>query len=308
MRIVTAKRSARRRIRVIVAAGLNAACAAPALAQEAPAPVFQVAPPEAQPWLHHWRFTTDVTHAEGTDIDSRSERTGRSTSEAAKLGLEAGIGRYGFGRIEVGKQFGENSSRQEFLNDDGDSDATSIGASGGVFVLPFLAVGGRVEYAWSDSSDDMTDPGTGTLLAEIDRDDRQLKWAPFVTVVYPIGPVALSAGGSYFNLERHSDYSGLGATTDHDDGHVRAWTAQGEIDWWVVPELQLGGGVTWIAIADQKPQTGATPLDQSWGNVQGHMLWRTPIPGVDLMLHGAQDFANAQGNGWSAGGGLAFRF
>lgn len=289
-------------------AGLYAALSVPALAQDPPVQVLEVVPRAERPWLHNWRLTTDVTYAEGTDIDRSSGRSGDSSSNAAKLGLESGIGRLGFGRIEVGKQFAENSSTQLFLNDDGDSDTTSIGISGGMFVLPFLAVGGQVQYAWSDAEDDLTDPGTGTLLAELDRSDRQLKWAPFVTVVYPVGPVELSATGSYFHLERHSDYSGTGATIDGDDGHVRAWTAHGDIGWWVVPDLRIGGGVTWIEVADQKAQAGATPLDESWGNVQGHLLWRTPIRGVDLSLHGAQDFAKRQGNGWSAGGGLAFRF
>jgi hypothetical protein len=289
-------------------AGLYALLTAPALAQEQSAAVYEIAAAPAEPWLHHWRLTTDFTYGEGADIDRRSDRRGNSASNAARLGIEAGIGRRGFGRIEVGQQFAENASTQLFLNDDGESTATSMGASGGLFVLPFLAVGGMVNYAWSEAEDDFTDPGTGTLLAHVDRSDRQLKWAPFVTVVYPVGSVELSATGSYFNLERNSDYSGSGATVDHDAGHVRAWTAHGEVGWWLVPELRLGGGVTWIMIADQKAQTRATPLDDSWGNVQGNLLWRTPISGVDLTLHGAQDFANRQGNGWSAGGGLAFRF
>lgn len=289
--------------------GLQAATLMPALAQEqAPAPVFQIAPPDELPWLHHWRFTTDLTHAEGVDIDNRRDRLGDNISDTVKIGLEAGIGRLGFGRIEVGQLGAQNSSRQLFLNDSGESDATSIGASGGIFVLPFLAIGGMVQYGWSDAQDRMTDPDTGTPLAVIDREDRQLKWAPFITVVYPIGRVELSATGSYFNVERHSDYSGSGATVEHDDGSLSAWTAGGTVGWWVVPELRLGAGATWIAVVDQKPQAGATPLDSSWGNARGDLLWRTPVPGVDLALHGGHDFDNRQGNGWSAGGGLAFRF
>ncbi|MDQ7251617.1 hypothetical protein [Dongia sedimenti] len=282
-----------------------------AVAQEQPAdpiPTYAIVPAQQQPWLHHWRLSTDLTHAEGRDINSRAGREGDSNSDMARVGLEAGIGRYGFGRIEIGQQRSDNSSSQLFLNDDGDGDATSIGASGGMFILPFLAVGGMVQYSWAHAEDDMTDPGTGTLLAKIDRDDRQVKWAPFVTVAYPIGPVELSATGSYFNIERHSDYSGSGAVVEHDRGSLSAWTAAGNIGWWIVPRLRLGAGVTWIEIADQKPQTGATPLDGSWGNVRGDLLWRTPIDGVDLALHGGHDFDNRQGNGWSAGGGLAFRF
>jgi hypothetical protein len=292
---------------LVGAALATPAFATPAFAEDPPAPVFQLAPPGSQAWLHHWRFTTDITHLEGTDINPGG-REGGSRSDTAKLGLEAGIGRFGFGRVEVGRQIGDSFSRQALLNDAGESDATTIGASGGVFVLPFLAVGGMMQYSWGDAEDDFTDPGTGTLLAHIERSDRQLKWAPFVNIVYPVGPVELSATGSYFNLERHSDYSGTGATVDHDDGHVSAWTAHGDVGWWVVPELRIGGGLTWTAVIDQKTQTRATPLDESWGNVQGNLLWRTPISGVDLSLHGAQDFANRQGNGWSAGGGLAFRF
>jgi hypothetical protein len=283
----------------------------PATAQDAApadAPLYRIAPAPDRPWLHNWRLTTDVTHAEGTDIDNRIGRTGDSTSNTAKVGIEAGIGQSGFGRIEIGRSLGRNGSIAEFVRDEGDSKTTSLGASGGVFVLPFLAVGGMVQYGWTHAEDDFSDPGTGTGLAEVHRDDRQLKWAPFVMAIYPIGPVELSATGSYFNIERHSDYSGSGATIDADSGDLHAVTGHADIGWWIVPELRIGGGVTWIDIVEQTPQTGARPLDDSWGNVQGNMLWRTPISGVDLALHGGQDFANRQGDGWSVGGGLAFRF
>lgn len=268
---------------------------------------FKVVTPE-QPWLHHWRLTAGFDYSEGLDLDRRSARSGDNRSYAAGLGLEAGIGRYGFGRINLGRRWDDNSSTEPFLEDDGESRGTSVGFRGGMFVLPFLAVGGMVQYEWAHAHDTFSDPDFGVQLTELDRDDRTLKWAPFVTAVYPIGRIELSATGSYLNVERHSDYSGIGATIDHDSGNVHAWTVGGDAGWWVLHDLQIGGGVTWIEIANQTPQFGATPLDDSWGVAQGHLLWRTPLPNVELEIRGSHDFDNRQGNGWSIGSSLGFRF
>jgi len=49
------------------------------------------------------------------------------------------------------------------------------------------------------------------------------------------------------------------------------------------------------------------PLDDEWGSVGGHLIYRL-LDGLELTVRGGHDFDNSQGNGFRVGGGIAYRF
>lgn len=104
-------------------------------------PSADVAPIEPVAFLHHWRATLDYSYRESPLVDVDLSRNGTARGSQVIAGLEAGIGSRGFGRIEAGVEFADSDRSLRFDDMEGSHDRRFIGASGGVFVLPYLAVG-----------------------------------------------------------------------------------------------------------------------------------------------------------------------
>jgi hypothetical protein len=294
------------------------AATSPALAQSAPEQLspaavtvdtdqseYVVVPIVPDTFFHHWRATLDYSYREGPLVDVDLNRDGKAHSNQVILGLEAGIGRYGFGRIEAGVDFGESERTLRFDDMKGDFDRRFIGASGGVFVLPFLALGAEARYGGGEEEDVLTNRFFGEVT-ETDRDDKEWRASPFALLTAPFGPVQLSLLGAYSHVERESDYSDP-TLPDNDRASMDLWMVNGGADWHISPEFTLGANVGWTRIVDQDLQTGAVPLDDEWGSAGGHLIYRL-LNGLELTVRGGHDFDNSQGNGFRVGGGIAYRF
>lgn len=293
--------------------------ASPAFAQSAPEQLspgaasvetdqsgeYQIVPFEPPAFLHHWRATLDYSYREGPLVDVDLSRNGKAHSSQVILGLEAGIGSRGFGRVEAGIDFSESERTLRFDDMKGDYDRRFIGASGGIFVLPFLAVGTEVRYGSGEEEDVLTNRFFGEET-RTSREDEEWRVSPFALLTAPVGPVQFSLLGAYSYIERESDYSDP-TLPDNDRAGMDLWLINGGADWHVSPDITIGASVGWTEILDQETQTGAVPLDEEWGSVGGHLIYRL-LGGLELTVRGGHDFANSQGDGFRVGGGIAYRF
>jgi hypothetical protein len=281
--------------------------AAPAAAQTAPKPdsegTYRIVPVE-RPVLHSWRATLDYGESAGPLLDNTDLRVGYSRTHEVKAGLEAGIGTIGFGRLEAGFARRDSKRTLEFDNLDGDAEEGFVGATGGAFVLPFLALGASFQYRWGSGEDSFLNRGGG-FLTQIERDDRTTRVAPFFLLTAPAGPVQLSLTGAYVFLRTHTDYTG--APIDSDNGRVNARVLSLGATWWLTDRLQLGGGLGWTDIPAQRVQADALALDDSWGNASASATYRLTDK-LDASLRGGHDFANARGDRFRLGAGLGYRF
>jgi hypothetical protein len=288
--------------------------ATPALAQSAPeqlAPdaantegTARIVPAETN-WFHNWRATLDYAHRDGPLVDINLDHSGNSKSDQITLGLEAGIGRRGFARIEGGFNFGESNRRFTFDDMEGSYDSRFIGGSGGIFIFRFLAVGVQARYGTGEEEDVLTNRFFGEQV-KTERDDEEWRVAPFGLLTAPIGPVQLSLLGGYVHIERESDYSDP-TLPDNDDASMNLWVVNGGADWHITSDLSLGASVGWTQITDQDTQFGAVPLDEEWGSIDGHASYQL-FDGFEVTVRGGHDFDNSQGNGFRVGGGIAYRF
>lgn len=304
-------------VAVILAAG--GAAIPPASAQSAPEQLspgaastetipsseFSIVPIEPASFLHHWRATLDYSYREAPLVDVDLSRNGKSHGSQVIAGLEAGIGSRGFGRIEAGIDFAESDRTLRFDDMDGDYDRRFIGASGGVFLLPFLAVGAQVRYGTGEEEDVLTNRFFGAVT-ESAREDEEWRAAPFALLTAPVGPVQLSLLGGYAYVERKSDYSDP-TLPDNERASMELWLLNGGADWHISPAITIGANVGWTEIIDQDTQTGAVPLDEEWGTAGGHLAYRL-LDGLEVTVRGGHDFGNSQGDGFRVGGGIAYRF
>lgn len=261
--------------------------------------------PAERDWFHHWRATIDYAYREGPLVDVDLSRNGKSQGSQVVIGLEAGIGSRGFGRVEAGVSFTDSERRLRFDDMEGGYDRRFIGGSGGVFLLPFLAVGAEARYGTGEAEDTLTNRSFGEVVRS-ERDDEEWRVAPFALLTAPVGPVQLSLLGGYVHIERESDYSDP-LLPDNDRASMDLLVANFGADWRITPDLRLGADVGWNEITDQDLQFGAVPLDEEWGSVGGHLGYQL-FDGFEVTLRGSQDFDNSQGNGFRVGGGLAYRF
>lgn len=302
---------------VAASAVLLAVVAAPAFAQSAPedlapdaagaaATAEEAAAEEtALGWFHHWRATLDYSHRDGKLVDIDLRRNGDTQSDQVVLGIEAGIGRRGFARLEAGVDFGESERRLVFDDLEAGYDRRFIGGSGGIFLFPFFAIGAQARYGTGEEDDALTNRAFGEVT-RTSRDDEEWRAAPFGLLTAPIGPVQLSLLGGYVHIERESDYSDP-LLPDNDRASMDLWVANFGADWHITGDLRLGANVGWTEITDQELQSGAVALDEEWGSVDGHVGYQL-FDGVEVTLRGGHDFDNSQGNGYRIGGGLAYRF
>ncbi len=283
--------------------------AAPAAAQSAPesltAAAGEAAPPAETDWFHHWRMTLDYMHRDGPLVDLDLSRNGDSHANQAILGIEAGIGRRGFGRLEAGVDFSESDRSLRFDDMQGDYDRRFIGGSGGVFLFPFLAIGAQARYGTGEEEDTLTNRSFGEVT-RTSREDEEWRVAPFGLLTAPVGPVQLSLLGGYVHIERESDYSDP-LLPDNDRASLDLWVASLGADWHVTPDLRLGANLGWSEITDQDPQAGGVELDEDWGSADGHLAYQL-FDGFEVTIRGGHDFGNSQGNGFRIGGGIAYRF
>ncbi len=240
----------------------------------------------------------------GPLFDTTDLRVGYSRTHEAKAGLEAGIGAIGSGRLETGFARRDSKRTLEFDTLDGDAEEGFVGASGGVFVLPFLALGASFQYRFGSGEDSFANRVDG-FLTQIERDDRTTRVAPFLLLTAPVGPVQLSLTGAYVFLRTHTDYTG--AAIDSDNGRVNARVLSFGASWWVTDRFQLGGGLGWTDIPAQRVQADALALDDSWGNASASATYRLTDK-LDASLRGGHDFSNARGDGFRLGAGLGYRF
>lgn len=291
------------------AAALMVGAAAPAFAQSAPeaadtAGVARIVPAETS-WFHDWRATLDYAHRDGSLVDVALNRNGGSKSDQVLLGLEVGIGKRGFARVEGGFDFGESDRRLTFDNMEGGYDRRFIGGTGGIFLFRFLAVGVQARYGTGEEHDVLTNRFFGERVSS-ERDDEEWRVAPFGLLTAPVGPVQFSLLGGYVHIERESDYSDP-TLPDNDDASMDLWVINGGADWHITSDLTLGASVGWTEITDQDTQFGAVPLDEEWGSVDGHATYQL-FDGFEVTVRGGHDFDNSQGNGFRVGGGIAYRF
>ncbi len=256
-----------------------------------------------QPLLHGWRATLDVGQSGGPLEDAES-RIGYSRTRDVKLGLEFGVGARGFARLEAIRSRRNTKRAIQFEDLKGDADETGIGATGGVFLLPFLAAGLSVQYRSGDGTDEFINRTVGTSVI-VDRDDTLRRIAPFLLVTAPVGPVNATLLGAYVDIRTDSDYSN--APIAGDSGRVKASLLDASVAWRMTPEVEIGGSIGWTHVASQRVQADALPLDTDTGTVGVHISYRL-TEFLDAMLRGSHDFANDRGNGARFGGGLAYRF
>ena len=266
---------------------------------------YKIVPIEPPSFFHHWRATLDYGYREGPLVDVDLSRNGNAHSSQVILGLEAGLGRQGFGRIEAGVDFGESERTLRFDDMKGDFDRRFIGASAGLFILPFLAFGAETRYGGGEEEDVLTNRFFGEVT-ETDRKDTEWRATPFALLTAPVGPVQFSLLGAYSYIERESDYSDP-TLPDNDRASMDLWLVNGGADWHISSEFTLGANVGWTEILEQDLQTGAVALDEEWGSVGGHLIYRL-LDGLELTVRGGHDFANSQGDGFRVGGGIAYRF
>lgn len=274
-------------------------------AETDPSGEYRIVPIEPPSLFHHWRATLDYSYREGPLVDVDLSRNGKAHSNQVILGLEAGIGSRGFGRVEAGIDFGESERTLRFDDMKGDFDRRFIGASGGIFVFPFLAVGAEARYGGGEEDDVLTNRFFGEVT-ETDREDREWRASPFALLTAPVGPVQFSVLGAYSYIERESDYSDP-TLPDNDRASMDLWLINGAADWHASPDVTIGANVGWTEILDQDLQTGAVALDEAWGSAGGHVTYRL-LDGFELTVRGGHDFANSQGDGFRVGGGIAYRF
>jgi hypothetical protein len=256
-------------------------------------------------WFHNWRATIDYAYREGPLVDVDLSRNGTSHSDQVLLGIEAGIGRRGFARIEGGFDFGNSDRALRFDDMEGSYDRRFIGGSGGIFLFRFLAVGAQARYGSGEEEDTLTNRSFGDVV-ESERDDEEWRVAPFALLTAPLGPVRLSLLGGYVHIERESDYSDP-TLPDDDKAAMDLWVINGGADWHITRDLTVGATVGWTEITNQDTQFGAVPLDEEWGSVDGHARYQL-FDGFEVTVRGGHDFDNSQGNGFRIGGGFAYRF
>lgn len=281
--------------------------AAPALAQASPASgsdrTYRIVAID-QPLFHAWRATLDYGESAGPLDDLTGTRVGYSRTHEVKAGLEARIGLLGFGRLEAGFARRDSKRTLQFDNLDGDAEEGLVGATGGVFVLPFLALGASFQYRFGSGEDSFLNRAGG-FLTQIDRDDRTTRVAPFFLATAPVGPVQLNLTGAYVWLRTSTDYTG--APIESDNGRVNAFVIGFDAGWWATDRWRIGGGVSWTDIPAQRVQADALPLDDSWGHVSASVTYLLTDK-LDASLRGGHDFANARGDGFRLGAGLGYRF
>jgi hypothetical protein len=298
--------SCRPRRRVAVAL-LVTVIAGPAMAQDNPDSAsdftYRIVPLD-RPLLHGWRATLDYGESAGPLDDLSTLRVGYSRTHEVKAGLEARIGQVGFGRLEAGFARRDSKRTLQFDNLDGDAEEGLVGATGGAFVLPFLAFGASFQYRFGSGEDSFLNRAGG-FLTQIERDDRTTRVAPFFLATAPLGPVQLSLAGAYVWLRTHTDYTG--APIDSDNGRVNARVLSLEAGWWATDRWKFGGGVSWTDIPAQRVQADALPLDSAWGHVSANVTYRLTDQ-LDASLRAGHDLANARGDGFRLGAGLGYRF
>jgi hypothetical protein len=290
--------------RALSAIVLLCAAIAPARGQDSPGNVTYRVVPVAQSLFHAWRATLDYGETAGPLDDLGTRRVGYSRTHEVKAGLEALLGPIGFGRLEAGFARRDSKRTLEFDNLDGDAEEGLVGATGGAFVLPFLAFGASFQYRFGSGEDSFLNRGGG-FLTQIERDDRTTRVAPFFLATAPLGPVQLSLTGAYVLLRTHTDYTG--APIDSDKGRVNARVLSLDAGWWASDRWRLGGGVSWTDIPAQRVQADALPLDSAWGHASAGVTYRLTDQ-LDASLRGGHDFANARGDGFRLGAGLGYRF
>ncbi len=288
--------------------------AAPAAAQSAPQDLATDAatieatsprPVEEPGWFHHWRATIDYLQREGPLVDATLAHAGDTESEQITLGMEAGIGQRGFGRIEGGFSFSESERTLRFDDMLGNYDRRFIGGSAGIFVFPFFAVGAQARYGAGEEENVLTNRAIGDVTRTT-RDDEEWRVAPFGLLTAPVGPVQLSLLGGYVHIESETDYSDP-TLPDGDEASMDLWVVDFGADWHITPKLRLGANVGWTEITDQDTFTGAVPLDEDWGSVDGHLGYQL-FDGFEIVVRGGSDFNNSQGNTTRIGGGISYRF
>lgn len=256
-----------------------------------------------QPLLHSWRATLDIGQS-GGPLEDAEARIGYSRTRNAMLGLEFGLSTRGFARFEAIRSRRNTKRTFEFEDLKGDADETGIGATGGVFMLPFLAAGVSVQYRSGDGTDEFITRGVGTSVV-VDRDDNLRRVAPFLLLTAPVGPVNATVIGAYVDIRTDSDYSN--APIASDSGRVKATLLDASLAWRMIPEIEIGGSIGWTHVASQRVQAEALPLDTDTGTAGVYVSYRL-TESFDVSLRGGHDFANKRGNGTRFGGGLAYRF
>lgn len=86
-----------------------------------------------------------------------------------------------------------------------DADAGIVGATGGVFLLPFLLVGLSLQHRREDGKEVFVNIGSGNASLT-KRDGHSTRVAPFVLLAGPVGPVELGLLAAYARLRSETDY------------------------------------------------------------------------------------------------------
>lgn len=277
---------------------------APPRAEEA---LYRIAAAE-QPFLHDWRATFSVGAAQGPLYDNADRRTGHSRSEQAVGGLEAGIGARGFGRLELGRSWSDG--RRAFADDDmrSDSDADILGASGGIFLLPFLSTGLSLQRRNEDGREIFINRAGG-FQNDTERDGHSTRIAPFLLLAGPVGPVELGLLTAYARTRTETDYRRPQLTTpeSHDNGQVNARFVDASVGYWLFDDLRLGGSIGWTEVVRQRVQGTGLALDRDWGTLGLNLTYRL-TERIEAGLRGDRDIENARGNATRFGASLAYRF
>lgn len=256
-------------------------------------------------FFHDVRATVDYNYREGPLVDVDLTHDGDAHTHQVLFGLESGLGSRGFGRIEFGVDSGDSNRVLRFDDMTGHTGGRFFGASGGIFLFRFLAVGVQGRYGTGEEKDKQVNRAIGDVT-RTSRSDEDWRIAPFALLTAPVGPVQLSLLGGYVHVGRQSNYADP-TLPDHDKASMDLWVVNFGADWRVIAKLKIGANIGWTEIFHQDLQAGAVALDKNWGSVDGHVSYEL-FHGFDVTLRGGRDFANDQGNGYRIGGGLAYRF
>lgn len=292
----------------ILIAGLVAGM--PALAQQNPEASetrYQLAAAE-QPFLHHWRATLSYGAARGPLEDDAGGRIGYSDNQQVLAGIEAGIGSRFFGRVEAGYAWRDGKRSFPFEQMSSDAGFGIVGATGGVFVLPFLSVGLSLQHRREDGKEVFANTGGGGGQ-RTDRNGHSNRVAPFILLSGPVGGVDLGLLLAYARLRGETDYRRpqLVNGDRRDSGQVNSRLVDMSAGYWVTSDLKLGASIGWTQVLAQRAQASSLSLDEDWVTLGASATYRLTDK-LDLNLRADRDIENARGNGFRFGGGLAYRF